>query len=371
MFDPYFSSVLSCSRPSVGHMAIVCVCLLVAAILCTPSVLASTSAAVPYDAVPMFLRQLQQQQQQQHVRHHLPQQQQLQQHQPHGQLVAADVYADPDADETPSSIDYGTNGSVESNEAASTYAAKNRAIADGLMPSPNDERDSENYNSYSNDRNGGATAVDAADSTESDADSLAARRKRNMHNDFIRLGRQPHALHASSSFMRFGRGGGGQQPVRLDGFMRFGRAMPSFMRFGRTNAMDDAAVEGLRFGRRGDNFIRFGKRNGGGGGGGGSGGGEQISPLVIPMRAVRSDEGGTEQHHHLHQQQQLLLADAQQLDAAQRRLSDGLNRIERNGKEFIRFGRRDDAFVRLGKKNALDGGSQETNASRAEAADEV
>lgn len=158
--------------------------------------------------------------------------------------------------------------------------------------------------------------------------ALANRRKRAMQS-FIRLGRQPRP--SGSGFVRFGRGSN-PAPARLDGFMRFGRGGHGFMRFGRNSGgASQMPSDALRFGRRGDNFIRFGKRAGST-----LGGGRDAQMLL--MDGIGSGEKG-----------------AVDEDAMQR-----LDRIERNGnKQFIRFGRRDDAFMRLGKKSSAIGPQSE------------
>lgn len=178
----------------------------------------------------------------------------------------------------------------------------------------------------------------------------AARRK----GPAVKRSKLTRAASANPSFMRFGRAG----KHSLDGFLRYGRSGPNFIRFGRSHSTPNflrfgrsggsndvpATADVLRFGRRGDNFIRFGKRDGGGGGADGE---AELLPM-LPVRALRaSDE---------HDQRQLLVApradgtvDEKGMNAMLR-LANEMNRFERNGKDFIRFGRGDDGLPALGGK---------------------
>lgn len=156
-----------------------------------------------------------------------------------------------------------------------------------------------------------------------DGSDFAARAKRRQ-NSFIRLGRaQQQRMKFTRNAIRMGRSGA-LQPSRQDNFMRFGRAgstrkaASNFVRFGRGNEND--FPEAMRFIRRGDSFIRFGKR----------------SESTLDGRATRSNA-----------------ASGQMGPISGRAATDGLNRIERNDKQYIRFGRRDDSFVRLGKKKSI------------------
>lgn len=163
-------------------------------------------------------------------------------------------------------------------------------------------------------------------------EDLAGRSKRRM-NSFIRLGRDQQKLKLARSFIRLGRAH--QQPSRLDNFMRFGRAGSarkagsSFVRFGRGGEED--FPEAMRFIRRGDSFIRFGKRS-------------ESADGLMPMRVTRSNVGNGLMIQNTGERGRL---------AGGQATSDEINRIERNGKQFIRFGRRDDSFVRLGKKKSI------------------
>lgn len=172
--------------------------------------------------------------------------------------------------------------------------------------------------------------------------------------------KQARSAAISPSFIRFGRDSK-TGVSRLDGFLRYGRSGPSFMRFGRSHSApnfmrfgrsgieEPASGDVLRFGRRGDNFIRFGKRAHREDGG---------EAELLPQRSLRSQA----EQIGAGDQRQLLLAgdgtaDEKGVMDAMLRQSNGMNRFERNGKEFIRFGRRDDGMQPISGKQKMGSSS--------------
>lgn len=153
------------------------------------------------------------------------------------------------------------------------------------------------------------------------------RHKRNTADrNFVRLGRNSDGYERKSdkNFVRFGRN---DSPAKNNAFIRFGRSDKSFVRFGRDE--NDA----VRFGRRGDKFIRFGR----------SGGGAKDTTLSINDLAKLSHNRD-------------MFTDDSNVDnlnsnSILKTIDGPLSRIGRNG-NFVRFGRPDHAFVRLGKKKS-------------------
>lgn len=137
------------------------------------------------------------------------------------------------------------------------------------------------------------------------------RDKRNVkrsEKNFVRLGRDSEDYsryqRAEKNLIRFGR-----DNFRGTGFIRLGRSDKGMLRFGRN---DNA--EAMRFGRRGDKFIRFGRSNGG------------------------------------NDKDSFLVADT--LNAVDNSLKP-LRPISRPGRldKYIRFGRADNGFIRLGRRD--------------------
>lgn len=163
---------------------------------------------------------------------------------------------------------------------------------------------------------------------------------------FIRLGRDPYnSKKSDKNLIRFGR----NESPKTNGFIRFGRSDNSFMRFGRNS---EDAGEPMRFGRRGDKFIRFGRS---GGGGGSSVAAQKTHPVVKD----RSLEDFLKTNDRIVSPESIAaaagdfdsLSSDSLLRAALQSPPPTLNRFGRNG-NFIRFGRRDNGFIRLGKKKS-------------------
>lgn len=194
--------------------------------------------------------------------------------------------------------------------------------------------------------------------------SAAAPHHQQAHG-FIRLGRDPsydgYSRKSDKNLIRFGR----NESPKTNGFIRFGRSDNSFMRFGRNS--EDTGGEAMRFGRRGDKFIRFGRSGGGGGSG-----------SVMPQQLQHiSKERSLEDLFRVNNNDRMVTSDAATtggvgFDASENFLRAALlqsspstlNRIGRNG-NFIRFGRRDNGFIRLGKKKS----SSSSDMDRSGAAD--
>lgn len=232
------------------------------------------------------------------------------------------------------------------------YLGSNEGFEALRLPQYSSASDEENANALELDSFSGGI-VDGNDIGDYSAVDRRPAVKRTKSNNFMRFGRQPLP---SSAFIRFGRAGRiasavtdqqlvqqqqQQLPAKADNFMRFGRARgTAFMRFGRNYAAVDeeglAGADKRRFNRRGDNHIRFGKRAGG----------QQRDGAADAafMRALRSNAVMIPAAAETGKERNLVATETAngQLDAA-----DGLNRMERSDKQFIRFGRGDKAFARL------------------------
>ena len=138
----------------------------------------------------------------------------------------------------------------------------------------------------------------------------SSRLKRGNDHGFIRFGRNSN--NDAKNLIRFGRNEG----VKSNGFVRLGRSDKSFVRLGR-----DDGDQSLRFGRRGDNFIRLGR----------SFGGSTASDDLLRYRLAMF--------------QKPLLSFKKPLENEESRVTRG---------NFIRLGRRDNSFIRLGKKNDIN-----------------
>lgn len=154
------------------------------------------------------------------------------------------------------------------------------------------------------------------------------RYKRGNERGYIRLGRNDATSpsdggnrYTDKHLIRFGRN---ESPAKPNNFIRFGRSDKAFVRLGRDD-QDDT----MRFGRRGDKFIRFGR----------SGAGDLKTDQLAKLRAFGEPIVNSE--NNLDEMLQTKLFDI---------VHPSSKRLSRNDK-FIRFGRRDNGFIRLGKKN--------------------